>query len=162
MLTPINERSERALERWEKLRKSLKKAVNVVRPVKKGRFTIEPAMSASPRTRSRTLKPGKYGRFEVVNVRPKSARAPNKNMRNYLLRKRNKIQKAINSVRNANRSRYQQELQKLKEKHKAELNIIEKRHHQNEDNLYNKHFSQGNKKITQLIQAINNLNRRLA
>jgi hypothetical protein len=163
MLTPINERSERALERWQKLRKSLSRAVTSLRPVQKGRFTVEPYMASPRRTRAKTpIKPGTYGRFQVINTSPKKLQKPTKNARYYLQKKRNKIQRAVNAVKNANKSKYQRAMANLKARHKIELNNLEKRHQQNEDNLYNKHFINSNKKITQLLQALNNINNQLA
>jgi len=168
MLTPINERSERALERWKKLRKSLGHAVSSLRPVQKGRFTVESSYLGSPRRSLRIsspLKAGKYGRFEVVNVKPKkmqSLKAPTKNARYYLQKKRNKIQRAVNTFKNATKNKYQKAMANLKARHKLEANELEKRHHQNENNLYNKHFRNSNKKIAQLLQALNNINNQLA
>jgi hypothetical protein len=152
MLSPINERSERALERWEKLRKSLGRAVSSVRPVQKGRFTVETYMSPMPRL----AKPGKYKRFQVVHTKP------TKNTRYHLQKKRNKIQKAVNAVKNANRIKYQQAFNTLKMRHKAEMNAMEKRHQKNENALYNTHFANKNKKISRLLQALNNINSQLA
>jgi hypothetical protein len=156
MLTPINERSERALERWQKLRKSLGRAVSSVRPVQKGRFTI---YTASPKRASlkTPLKPGKYGRFEVVVPSPKKLpklSKPTKNTVYYLQKKRNKIQRAVNAVRNANKNKYQKAMANLKARHKIEANNLENKHQQNENNLYSKHFVNANKKIAQLLRAL--------
>ena len=156
MLPTINEKSERALERWQKLRKSLNRAVSAMRPVRKGRFTIEPYSSPEKYTkRPKILKSGKFGRFTVersgrVKVETQS-----------LEKKRNKIQKAVNAVKYATRSKYQNALNNLKSRHKIEMNSMEKRHQKNENNLYNKHFKNSNKKIAQLLQALNNINRQL-
>jgi hypothetical protein len=166
MLTPINERSERALERWEKLRKSLGRAVSSVRPVQKGRFTIYKTSPkrASPRT---PLKSGKYGRFEVLSPPQKLTKLPKllipkKNTRYYLMKKRNKIQTAVNAFRNAKKNKYQKEMSNLKARHKIEANNLEKKHQQNENNLYNKHFTNANKQIERLLRSLNNINAKLA
>jgi hypothetical protein len=166
MLTPINERKERALERWEKLRKSLPRAISSVRPIKKGRFTV---YTTSPRRRG-PIKPGKYGRFEVSNNSPKrlpklpqipKLSFPVKNTRYYLQRERNRIQKAVYAVQNAKRNKYQKELSSLTARHKIEVNNLKKKHEQIENNLYNKHFTNSNKNVQQLIRALNNINNKI-
>ena len=160
MLTPINERSERALERWGKLRKSLGHAVSSMRPLRKGRFTIYPlSPKTNPVNRPKTpLKPGKYGRFEVVVPSLPKLSIPKKN---YLMKKRNKIQKAVNAFRNAKKNAYQKAVSNLKARHKLEANNLEKKHQQNENNLYNKHFKNANKQIEQLLRSLNNINAKL-
>ena len=140
MLTPINEAPEKAQELWGKLRTSLNKAVKAVRPVQKGRFTVEPAM----RTSTRTPRVKKFGRFEVINNTPQPrtrSRPPpvTKNYKRYFQRKRAKLQKSVNKLRQENRNKYQQEVKKLKNIHKAELNNLGRKHEQNENALYNKH-----------------------
>jgi hypothetical protein len=159
MLPTINERSERALERWQKLRRSLGRAVSATRPVRKGRFTIETYSSSEKYSRRpKTLKSGKFGRFEVHVTKPK--RSALKNSKNYLEKQRNRIQRAVNAIKNSNRRKYQNELNALKARHKVELNAIKKRHEENENSLYNKHFSKKTK-ISQLLQALNNINNQL-
>lgn len=164
MLSPINERTERALERWGKLRKSLPRVVYNLRPIKKGRFTIGPV---SPTRRRSSLKPGTYGRFEVTNVSPKKIqKIPKlslvvKNTRYYLQEERNRIQKAVYALQNAKKNKYQKELANLKARHKTEANNLKTKHEQNENSLYNKHYTNSNKSAQQLIRALNNINNKL-
>jgi hypothetical protein len=91
-----------------------------------------------------------------------SLKAPTKNARYYLQKKRNKIQRAVNTFKNATKNKYQKAMANLKARHKLEADNLEKRHQQNENNLYNKHFRNSNKKIAQLLQALNNINNQLA
>jgi len=121
-----------------------------------------------PGSRIKNLKPGQYGRFTVNIPANKRGRftvitVPKKykTLSNYLPKKnrtayhKQRVQQAINAVRAANRERYQKAVKNLQNKHKNELNKLQKKHIANENALYNMHEAETRKKLARLLNFVN-------